>query len=584
MKYQTMTRLIFMAAPANIGYDATGRKTARVTVKRENGKKKIEIHATDLFETEVTFEKAPTASTGVEEWQERTRRVLSNTGVLGQYRAFREKTRTFFRLSPAAVAARCGCFAVRRGQAHYRADVSYNLLTEEVERRLAAPRFDLAPISSFELVLQYGCSQRATEEPIGVPILRMNNLQADGWDLSDLKYVDITRDEINRWKLDRGDIVFNRTNSKELVGKCEVFDFDHEEIWVFASYLMRLRVDRNKAEPEFVSAFLNGKAGRVQIARESRQIIGMSNINANEIRTLRVPLPEPPEQRELALALETARSTRRQKLAQADALLTGLDGFILELIGLPATELEPRRVGAVRRKTLTGPINAERYLENSPALRLSPNASLPLDIAFDVIEEKITPAEFAPDEEWACLRIDDLGNEPLDPPEPRRVRGEELLGSFFPIADADLLIARLGPPLLNGKIAVAHQCEARTICSPEFLVLRPNGQYDPEVAMWVLRSQAFRRVLYSKCRGSTPSRYRLVREELGGVRLPLLSESQEKRIAAEITYRRDGARRLRDEARNIWDDGKRRFEEALLGPGASAEEPWADGVKEGGKQ
>jgi type I restriction enzyme M protein len=76
---------IFMAAPANIGYDATGRKTARITVKSENGKKKVEIHATDLFETEMIFEKAPTAGTGVEDWQERARRVLSNTGVLGQY-------------------------------------------------------------------------------------------------------------------------------------------------------------------------------------------------------------------------------------------------------------------------------------------------------------------------------------------------------------------------------------------------------------------------------------------------------------------------------------------------------------------
>lgn len=87
---------IFMAAPGNIGYDATGRKTARVTVKSENGKKKVEFHATDLFETEMTFEKAPEAGTGVEEWQERSRRVLTNTGVLGQYRLFERKPDSFF--------------------------------------------------------------------------------------------------------------------------------------------------------------------------------------------------------------------------------------------------------------------------------------------------------------------------------------------------------------------------------------------------------------------------------------------------------------------------------------------------------
>jgi type I restriction enzyme M protein len=87
---------IFMAAPANIGYDATGRKTTLVTVKSENGKKKVEVHATDLFETEVTFEKAPAPSTGLEEWQERSRRVLSNSGVLGQYRTFEKNPKPFF--------------------------------------------------------------------------------------------------------------------------------------------------------------------------------------------------------------------------------------------------------------------------------------------------------------------------------------------------------------------------------------------------------------------------------------------------------------------------------------------------------
>jgi type I restriction enzyme M protein len=87
---------IFMAAPPNIGYDATGRKTARITVKTENGKKKVEVHATDLFETEMTFEKVPTPGTGVEEWQERSRRVLGNTGVLGQFRIFERKPEPFF--------------------------------------------------------------------------------------------------------------------------------------------------------------------------------------------------------------------------------------------------------------------------------------------------------------------------------------------------------------------------------------------------------------------------------------------------------------------------------------------------------
>jgi type I restriction enzyme M protein len=87
---------IFMAAPANIGYDATGRKTFKVTVTKENGKRKVEVHGCDLFDTEVMFEKAPPPGTGVEEWQEKTRRVLPGAGVLGQYRAFEKRPEPFF--------------------------------------------------------------------------------------------------------------------------------------------------------------------------------------------------------------------------------------------------------------------------------------------------------------------------------------------------------------------------------------------------------------------------------------------------------------------------------------------------------
>lgn len=106
-------------------------------------------------------------------------------------------------------------------------------------------------------------------------MIRMNNLQRDGWDLTNLKYIELSEEAAELYRVNPGDILFNRTNSKELVGKCEVF---HEPgDWVFASYLIRVVLDQSKAIPEFVSTFLNTQAGRIQIDRVSRQIIGMSN-------------------------------------------------------------------------------------------------------------------------------------------------------------------------------------------------------------------------------------------------------------------------------------------------------------------
>ena len=79
--------------------------------------------------------------------------------------------------------------------------------------------------------------------------------------------------------LEDGDILFNRTNSKELVGKCEVF----REVgdWVFASYLIRVRTNEARLYDNPFSPCLPGiSIGRLQIDRFSRQIIGMTICNA----------------------------------------------------------------------------------------------------------------------------------------------------------------------------------------------------------------------------------------------------------------------------------------------------------------
>ena len=126
-------------------------------------------------------------------------------------------------------------------------------------------RFPLKSLRELVTYVQYGISAPATEAKVGYPILRMNNLQNDGWELSNLKYIELTENEVETYRLQNGDILFNRTNSKELVGKCEVFKEKGD--WVFASYLVRVRIDESIALPHFVSIFLNTPSGRVQIDR-----------------------------------------------------------------------------------------------------------------------------------------------------------------------------------------------------------------------------------------------------------------------------------------------------------------------------
>lgn len=459
---------------------------------------------------------------------------------------------------------RLGCFAVRRGQATRRADVNYNLLTDEVERRLAHPRYGLDTVGSLEVILQYGCSQRATEEPIGHPILRMNNLQANGWNLSDLKYVTVSDKEFSRWRLEPGDIVFNRTNSKELVGKCEVFREDGD--WLFASYLMRLRVDSKRALPEFVSAFLNTRAGRVQIDRESRQIIGMSNINAEEIRTLRVPLPDPPKQASLMAPLDAARAALRRQLKEADDLLKGLDGFVLDALNLELPQPHGEhstyavRASDVHAARKLHPqyfhpdrVNAIRAVQT----KYKKDRSATLSGVADFIrnQKKVEPGD------------DYLGLANVQPNTGERVESteEDGQGSCFTYLDGDILFARLRPYL--NKV---YRAESGGVCSTEFHVIRlrkDDGKQPrliPDYLAAVLRSSVVLLQTRHMMTGNTHPR--LANEDVVNLVVPVPDRDIQEKVAAEVARRREAARRLRSDAARMWEEAKKRFEEELLGP------------------
>jgi type I restriction enzyme S subunit len=194
---------------------------------------------------------------------------------------------------------------------------------------------------SLEMV-QYGISELATEEPIGVPMLRMINLQSDTWDLSDLKYIAMSEKQRKPYLLRSGDILFNRTNSKELVGKCCVFNLSGE--YVFASYLIRVQLKQDSLLPDYVAAFLASPLGRIQIDAVSRQIAGMTNINAEEIRDLFLPVPSRAAQEQVAGVWRDAIRRRDQTLESGRKVLASIDDVLLDQLGIERDQEPPNTI------------------------------------------------------------------------------------------------------------------------------------------------------------------------------------------------------------------------------------------------
>jgi type I restriction enzyme S subunit len=183
------------------------------------------------------------------------------------------------------------------------------------------------PIRSIGDLLEsasYGTSKKS-EASGELAVLRMNNITPTGEiDLSDLKYMNLEKREWERYLVQRGDILFNRTNSPELVGKTAIFR--GEKPMAYAGYLIRLRVN-DENDPEYLAAFLNTAYSKRLLRGMCKSIIGMANINATEVQAIRVPRPPGDLQREFArrvLSVEQLKSKNRSGLAELDALFASL--------------------------------------------------------------------------------------------------------------------------------------------------------------------------------------------------------------------------------------------------------------------
>ena len=159
--------------------------------------------------------------------------------------------------------------------------------------------------------VRYGSSRPAVDGG-KYPYLRMNNITYGGeLDLSDVKRIDVPENELGKCTVCRGDVLFNRTNSKELVGKTCVYDRD--EMMVLAGFVIRVRVN-DLVLPEFLSAFLNTDFSKRTLLGMCKTAIGQANINAQEMQNIGIYIPPIELQREF---VQFKNQTDKSKVIEA---------------------------------------------------------------------------------------------------------------------------------------------------------------------------------------------------------------------------------------------------------------------------
>jgi len=148
---------------------------------------------------------------------------------------------------------------------------------------------------------QYGLSLKAA--PHGaVPIVGMGQMVDGRMVTSGAGYVTLSQDELDAYRLHPDDILFNRTNSFEHVGRVALNELEQDV--VFASYLIRLTADIRTVLPRYLFEYLASRPGQRRIRRFISRGVSQANVNATNLKSIDTPLPSLDAQRDLAQRVE----------------------------------------------------------------------------------------------------------------------------------------------------------------------------------------------------------------------------------------------------------------------------------------
>jgi type I restriction enzyme, S subunit len=456
---------------------------------------------------------------------------------------------------------------VRQGELSIRLDPYYNLPEHQaLDEQLESATYKAVELSDNRVaraIIEGRVTppeSAYTDHPDDPIFLRAQNIEEGGLNYQDVKHLnfDVFRQE-TKAILNQGDIVL--TIDGALLGIAAVHSTSAKQCCI-SNHMVRI-LHGSEASPAFLAYVLNTSLGYRQI---KRGITGSAipGIRTDAIKRIKIPLPPPDIQRQLVGELEAARAARKAKLAEADALLAGMDAFVLDALGLRLPPVQPKMAFAVRLgdigKRLDPHFHNPQFQPITAAIE-----SIEFRRLGDII--RLSSETWTPDtsSEGTFQYIEISG---ID------LTTGELTATELPIADApsrarmivrehDILVSLTRPH--RGAVTIISAAANQHIASTGFAVIREIT--DTEVNrlyLWcVLRSQlSLQQMLQRSSGGNYPA---ITEDELKNILIPRPTPEIQQAIVDELTRRRDSARTLRAAAEADWQAAKARFEAALLG-------------------
>ena len=149
-------------------------------------------------------------------------------------------------------------------------------------------------IGEVVLFTQYGTSTKSIHSEQGIPVLTMGNIQDGAVVWGNEKKIPATSEELPALFLEQFDLLYNRTNSAELVGKTGIY-LGEDDCKTFASYLIRVQLSQTSSSPRYMNLAMNAPVFReTQIVPLIKKQTGQANVNGTALKNMLVPLPPPP--------------------------------------------------------------------------------------------------------------------------------------------------------------------------------------------------------------------------------------------------------------------------------------------------
>jgi type I restriction enzyme S subunit len=347
-------------------------------------------------------------------------------------------------------------------------------------------------LSDLVIQMKNGTTAEQNQEGRGFPVSRIETISDGTIDPKRVRYVELEQDDVERWKVQRGDLLFSHINSVEHIGKSAIYN-GAPEILIHGMNLLLLRPDRRVVLPEYLHFGLRSTKVRDHIRARCKRAVNQASINQKELGAIELPVPPLTEQHRILDLLSRAEGIVRLRRAAEKKAAELIPALFLDMFGDPAT-------------------NPKGW----PVVSLS-----------DVCGKCTTrDPKKQPGEEFTYIDIAAIDNEHGQVSETKTMLGADAPSRARQIVRGGDVIVSTVRPNLRGSAQIPPHLDGQ-VCSTGFCVLRPSSKTTTGFIYAVIRSDWFVSELMKHVRGA---QYPAVSDkDVFGVQIPFppLSAQQE---------------------------------------------------------